>query len=280
MKIDRVEIHSDGVDSVGTLSFADPERHNPYNVKSIMGIDADEIISQYYGASGTANERYYALSVQQRDVIMRVELNPDFTENQTVSDLRDELYRMIASSRTGLVELWFAYDEEVIAVLSGFITKLETNHFDKTQEVTLTLRTKEPMLKAQTETVLETEGTDLSALTVVDNKSTAPHGFKMEISFIADQDFFILSSTTDAGWAFQIEPFLGFEAGDVLHFSSEKNNKYLYIVRDEDTIHVADRVLAESIWPIIFPGENIFTMYNYENMVLEALSHYPTYWGI
>lgn len=278
MKLTSVELHPGGTTEYATFSFRDPRRLNSYNVKSIDGLDAEEIIAKYYGSSGNTTDKFYSLVIQNRDVIVRLELNPDYTDNKTYSDLRDDLYRMIASSRTGLVELWFKNGDSVTAILTGFITRLEAPKFNKIQEVTLTLRTKEPMLKAPYATVVNVDDFDPASFVVTDTLSQAPHGFKMEVNVLADTPAMLISDPEDDRWGFQIDYI--FEEDDVLYYSSELNDKYLYVIRDDTQIHIADKIAPGSIWPIMFPGENTFSLSNSTDLSVGSISYYATYWGV
>lgn len=211
---------------------------------------------------------------------MRINLNPRFNLGESYSSLRDDLYKLIASSRTGLVQLQFKNGAAVVAVISGFVTKLESPHFEKNPEVTMTLRCDEPMLKAPTLTNVDVTALDPAATDIVDNLSTAPHGFFFEVSFVGPQASLSISDPNDPDWEFEIIPVGGFLAGDVLHFSSELNNKYLYIVRGVDTIHLADVITSGSVWPILFPKENTLALSGAANLDWVSISYYPTYWGV
>jgi hypothetical protein len=278
MKITSVELHPHGSSEVCELSFRDPSRQNPYNVKGITGLDADEIVPRFYGTPGSSN--FYNLVMVKRTIVILLELNPRYELNESPSSLRDNIYRMIASSRQGLMHIWFKEAADTKAILSGYITKTEAPLFNKTSEIQITIECDEPMLKAPNPVSLNVVGLDPSLTIVQDDLSTAPHGFKFEVSFDADVASFLMEDPDDATWAFEITPVAGFDVGDVLHFSSEYNDKYVYIVRGGNVIHLADVIVSGSVWPVIFPGENKFTLANGANLDWDAISHYPTYWGV
>lgn len=274
MKLTSVEIHPNGSSNIATMSFRDPRRLNPYNVKRIIGLDADEIQPRYSGSSGA--QKFYNLSLEKRDVVMLVELNPTYV----YSELRDNLYKLISSSRTGLVELWFKNGETVVAVISGFITKFETEHFERDQQVQLTINCKDPMLKAPNAVVVDISDLDPAATTIEDPLSTAPHGMKFEVTVLEPLASFEMRDTSGIDWEFSVDPIGGFLADDVVHVSSEYGDRYLYIVRDSVTIHLASAISPTASWPIIFPGENTFVLENPTSWDWAAISYYPTYWGV
>lgn len=276
MKVTSVEIHPSGSTEIVILSFRDPRRLNPFNVKNIVGLDADEIVPRFYGVSGA--NKYYSLSIEKREPVFEIELNPSF-DGQSYSDLRDQLYRAIASSRSGIVDIQFKNGTEVIAVLSGFVSKLENDLFNKNQNVKLTISTIEPVLKAPVRTSVDILTLDAASAHILDSKSTMPHGFIFELGFLGAQASLAITPPDDS-WAFTITPVGGFLLGDILHFSSELNNKYLRVRRAGVDIHLADVIGSNPIWPIMFPGDNVFEFSNPTNLVWEAAAFYPTYWGV
>lgn len=278
MKLTSVVIHPENSSESVELSFRDPRSVNPYNVKYIFGLDADEIIPTYYGAS--EDSTFYNLSLTKREIVVRIGLNPNFTQNQSYSDLRDALYKMIASSRTGKISLYFQNGVDVIAVISGFVSKFESPHFEKTQQVQLTINCVDPMLKALEPIDMVLTGLDPAETVIEDVLSTAPHGFKFKMDIVDDIDSIIITDPNDDTWSFEIIPANGFVTFDILNFSSEYNKKKLYITRGENTIQLADVITPGSIWPIIFPGENTFSFTNPTALVWNKITYFPTYWGI
>lgn len=281
MKLTSVELHPNNSSYIGVLSFRDPGRANPYNVKAIIGLDADDIVSRFYAGSGDL--KFYNLSLEKRDIVIRIALNPRFNLNESYSGLRDELYKIISSSRTGLVEIQFKNDEEVVAVVYGFVKKFEAAHFNKEQEVQITLNCPDPILRAPTPVSVVLDDVDPALVNLEDLLSTAPHGFKFELHMIDNIPGGIeMSVFGDDTWSFEVTPDGGFLFDDVLYFSSEYNDKHLYIMRPgvTDPIHLADKIVVGSVWPIMFPGDNELVFSNPTDVEFDSISYYPTYWGV
>lgn len=277
MRLTSVEIHPANSSNFAVLSFQDFRRQNPYNVKTIIGLDADEITSRYYGGSAS---KFYNLSLLKRDIVIRIELNPRFALNESYSDLRDSMYKMIASSRSGILDIHFKNGVNTIAKLSGFVKKFEAPHFTQTPELQLTIECKDPLLKAPTRTTVDVTGLDPALTTIQDNLSTAPHGFMFEVSFLGALATFSIADPNDASWVFEVSPAGGFLIGDILHFSSEQGEKFIYIERGLDTIYLADVITSGSVWPILFPGDNVFAIENPASVQWDAISYCATYWGV
>lgn len=276
MKLTGVEIHPANSSDVAVLSFRDPRGLNPYNVKAITGLDAEAIVSRSHGTSGFAD-----LSLENRDVVLRIGLNPDFSLNKSYSDLRDDLYKMIASSRTGKIQLQFMNGPDAVAAISGFVSKFEAAYFEKAPEVQLTVKCEEPMLKGLTSVSVPVTDLEPYNTVISDDKSTAPHGFMFEMDISAYLNSITITDPDDSSWSFEVVSLSGFIPDDVLVLSSEYNNKGVYVLRGGVTIiQLADVITPGSVWPMIFPGDNSFSFTNYEYLSWKSITYYPTYWGV
>ena len=279
MRVTGVELHPVGSDVVQTLSFRNPGRAFPYNVKEITGLDADAIVTKYYGSSGIGNDLFYNLMIEKRDVVMRIGLNPDWTD-LSYSELRDALYKLISSSRTGLVDIWFTNEAGAVAILSGWVTKFESPQFVQSPEVIISFKTKDPMLKAPVPVTPPVANLPSTNAHIPDPVSTAPHGFEFILTFTGAMASLVISDPRDASWSFTVTPAGGFLTGDVLHFSSDPNDKKLYIVRAESAIYLADKIASGSVWPIMFPGDNRFSLSTPGSVHWTSISYFPTFWGV
>lgn len=279
MKITSVELHPAGSSDVHVLSFRDPTRNNPYNVVSITGLDADSIIPKYYGVSANSDELFYNLSIEKREPQFRINLNPEFS-TKSYSDLRDDLYKTIGSSRTGLVQVQFKNGTEVVAAISGWVTKLESELFDRSPYVLLGLTADDPMLTALDPVDVDITDLDPAGMNLVDALSTAPHGFNFVLAFTGSVATLTITDPGNLSWSFGVSPAGGFLNGDILHLSSDRKKKELYVVRGGVDIYLADKIVPGSVWPVIFPGSNNFAFSSPAELEWTSISYYPTYWGV
>lgn len=279
MKITSIDIQAINSPDAITLSFRDPKSINPYNIKSILGLDADSIVPQYYGSPGGST--YYSLALDKRVITMQIGLNPSFSNGKSYSQLRDEFYKKIYSSRYGKLKLIFKEGNSAVATISGFISKFEAPLFDQVPQLNLTIECNEPMLKAVEPVTIYTPDLNPYNTLISDNKSTSPHGFsfKMQISSAVSLPSLTIIDPTDT-WFFSMAPTGGFINQDILHFSSDYF-KELYIERaGVGIIYLADAIVTGSVWPLIFPGDNTFNFTHSENLLWLYLSYLPTYWGV
>lgn len=290
MKLTGIELHHDqgnffNPPLIAAFSFRDPKANNPYNIKSVVGLDAEAIMPRYTGGSGLST--FYNMSLEDREIVFKVGLNPNFSNYESYSDLRDDLYKGIASSRTGKVTIQFKNYEDIVGVLYGFISKIEAPLFEKTQEVQITIKCNDPMIRdLYNPTVVhytgDPETTDNCKVLVPDIKSTAPHGGIFTSVVTGSIGFgtnFSISDPNDSSWSFRLGFGSSLPIGSILTLSSEYNNKYLNVTTDGVTRSAADAILAGSSWPIIFPGENQFH-WDSDLAQFQYIAYYPSYWGI
>lgn len=282
MKIDNLDLICPAPSNVINMSFRDPTSTNPFIAKSITGLDADEIVPRYYGRTGTGASlaKFYEMSLEKRDIIIQLKLNPDYTANQSYSDLRDEVYKFVASSRTGRVSLFFKYGDDEVAFITGFISKIESQQFVTNPEMQITIQCDDPMLRG-TEVSLDLDDLDNEEPIITDPLSTAPHGFKFFGTFsVVTSTFTIQNLDTPEfpDWSFEIAPVGGFFDLDVLYFSSEYNDKQVWMSRSGVITQLVDRVVPGSVWPILFPGDNYFVTDG--TLGFDIIRYTPAYWGV
>jgi hypothetical protein len=191
------------------------------------------------------------------------------------------LYRAISSNRGTAVEVRFCDEETAVAVVKGFVTKFDTDHFAPEPAITMSVYCEDPMLRAPTPTVVNVAAlTD--KITLVDNVSTAPHGFIAKFTTPTATSSFEIrdaENPVDATWKFTVTPPGGFEVNDELYLSSVVGDRYFYIVRSSAIQHYASHIEPGSVWPLLFPGPNDFFI-TPTDIVWDELNHYPTYWGV
>jgi hypothetical protein len=282
MRVTAVEMYSANFEEAINFSLRDSDADSRYMVRTIIGLDAEEIIPKFYGFGLNTKPKYYDFSMKPRDVIIRAVLNPQFRVDETYSDIRDELYRAISANRTGQVVLHFKSGGSLMSRIFGMITKFEVPYFTKLPEVQLTIHCLDPMFRAINPVILAPAdlGT-VNPIKVPDSVSTAPHGFTMQLTFNATSaSFTIQDVATNPEWKFVVTPLGGFLSGDVLYFSSEHSDKYIYMIRSGVTTQLADRVSPTSIWPVIFPGPNTFHFVDLAKFNWNTLQFYAAYWGV
>jgi len=282
-----------------TLSLNQADPTESYILRQALGLDVDGVVPQVYGGYSNPNgvgDIFRNMALKPREIALRIKLNPQWASSETPSSLRAQLYRMIAYSRSGMVELRFMLGGVSQAYIQGFITKLESSLFSDETEVSITILCPYPFIQGST-LVSITEGWVSPDLTITDSISTAPHGFMMKFTIVDQYDtpFRIYtryggSSSNDLSAPFIIDK--QFRANDVIYFSSVSNNKYLYFDRGATRKHITDKIRKNSIWPTMFPGTTKLYFrfagadvdpgdaWNPDDITIDYINYRHHFWGI
>jgi hypothetical protein len=282
MRLTSVDLYSPNFSETITFSLRDVDSSDKYMVRGIVGLDAEDIIPKFYGFGISSNSRFYNFGLKAREIAIRVVLNPHFHIDESYSDIRDSLYRAISATRTGQIVLHFKSGGTIVAKIMGFITKFEVPYFSEIAEVQLTIRCDDPMFRAINPVRYEPQDIKTTnPLILPDSLSTAPHGFSMQMTFkAASPAFTVQDDLVEPEWKFKVIPSGGFVAGDVLYFSSDFSNKYLYMMRGTVNTPLIDKIEPTSVWPIIFPGANTIQIPEIATFDWNAMEYYAAYWGV
>jgi hypothetical protein len=281
MEITAIELQS-ADRTVLTVSTSKVSTTDKYLMRGVFGLDADELVPQYYGSGAVSGTKWHEFSRPPREVPLRVVLNPNYLVKESYSNIRDELYRAISANRGGSLDLVFMNGGAIVSKLTGFIIKFEVPYSTETPELQLTMKFKDPILRGASHIELLTADISTSNPVVVpDSESTAPHGFQFGLTFTATSaSITIADKASDPDASFVVTPDGGFLSGDKLYFSSEKNNKQLYIDRSSTIIPLMDHIEANSVWPIMFPYINEFYVTSPGTFTWDYIKYRKAFWGL
>lgn len=281
MRVTSLSIFTDDVE-VASFALRKESSRSRYMVRQIIGLDADDIVPKFYGFGLASQNKFYDFGLRARELVIRVILNPTFSLNEEYADVRDSLYRAISATRHGLVEVRLFSGAASLAKIQGFVTKLEAGYFNKTPEAQLTIRCDQPLFRGINPVRLVGAEIPLTnPLRLADSQSTAPHGFTGDVTITAAiPSVVVQDKETDPDWKLTITPSGGFLVGDVLHFSSDYEEKTLYLTRGGTQIPLLDKIATGSIWPMIFPGATEFYFTNRSSFTWNYLEYHPAYWGV
>lgn len=282
MRVTAVDMYSPTLEEAISFSLLGADPRAEYEVRTILGLDAEEIIPKFYGSSINGDDKFYNFTMKPRNIIIRVVLKPRFHLEETFADVRDRLYRTISSNRTGLMTLHFKAGATTIAQIMGKVVKFEAVHFTKLPEVQITLKCDDPVFKAINPVIYEaSELPATNPVNVPDSLSTAPHGIFVQVTFTASSPSFIIQDDdVDPTWMFKVTPSGGFLSGDVLYISSEYSNRMVYMVRSSTVIQLADKIDVSSVWPVVFHGSNPLYFLDIDDFDWNEISYYASYWGV
>jgi hypothetical protein len=91
MRVTSVSILSEEVEAI-RFDLRSTTAKSQYIISNIAGLDADEIIPKFYGFSKDGTKRFYDFKLRQRELVLRIVMNPNYRLGETNSDIRDNVY--------------------------------------------------------------------------------------------------------------------------------------------------------------------------------------------
>lgn len=292
MKVSEVAVMA-GNSQIFCFSLSAPKDNDRYYIRTMMGMDASEIVSRFNRFGLYSGQPLVTQSIVDREIVLRVVLNPEWGLSEDYSTLRDHIYRGISGSRTGQITLRLLDTGIIVAEITGVITKVEVPIFSKTPEMQITINCPDAMLVSPlpqnvNTSIFQTDGTGIKGA-VVDPQSTAPHGLVAQFTHTGANDIFVIKdndpSNVSSEWELRLE--YSFLSGDVLTVDTRTRTRAIYITRSATRIDMLSHMSLDSTWPLIYPGANHIWIAGlntgssaHADVGLDSLSHASTYWGI
>jgi hypothetical protein len=215
-----------------------------------------------------------------RTLVFKFRLNPRWDLSDSYSSLRDHLYKMISSTRDGRVTVNLKLGSEVIAEVVGSVSKFENDLFSTNQEVTLTIDCPSAIFSSPESVVVDTESAEPGLIQITDSVSTAPHGLYLRGMCVGESFPYFAIIDGDYTWMFwlSLSSIGGFIEGDIITISNVDVDKVITIERAGLVYNTAQVLLPNSVWPIIFPGDNTFI--HSGTIDWDVISYKQSYWGV
>lgn len=279
------------------LLIRDVTPNDQYILKAAGGFGADDIFSESAGwfvnpFTLDITHNYNNMVLKDRVITLLIDLNPEYGENQSAGDLRDRVYRAISYNRRKELELrLFVLNEDGTeevghANVYGAITKVDSNLFTDDPELQITFKCSDPMIRGFVGSAIGPSDPGYNAMnhtvTVTDNLSTAPHGFRMTYQTTEATDVFSVYTNDNEGFNVDFD----FPDNSVIIFNSDYKNKELYTFPADSfpTItHLMDKIRPGSIWPMLMPGETVIKPYAPfvpPSGDIVSIEYKEAYWGV
>lgn len=242
-----------------TLPFGDILGVNPIQIRGIDGLGPAKASIITTALASSDGERYSGSSIEKRNIVITMGLNPDWAE-QTIESLRMELYKYFMPQLGVLLR--FTSTHLPTCDIYGYVESLEPNIFSKDPEIQVSVICPNPDFFETDPTVLNGAVNDLPMevnyigsiptplkLTVSSSAARPAYSGPLSALIIADsviQQSFALSTVTidDTG---------------NLELSSEPGNKYVHInYFAANPVSLLSAMDAGSVWPTLQAGQNQF----------------------
>jgi hypothetical protein len=242
-----------------------------YICKGVDGLGPPEIdlsIADTLNAGGF----YQGRRPQNKQIVALIGLNPNYSAGQVPSDLRSSLYGMLSPADGDSINVQLVDDEDIVAGILGYVSKMEIVPFSETPEVQITVNCTKPYFSALDELFLTPES---KALPSIENVGTAPAGFHMELQFTADLPGWTLTHTSGRKMEFDY----AFLTGDLLTIDTRPGFRGIWVTRVGVTSNIIYSLTADSIWFLLHGGVNSFASSS-SAFDWGDVFYLPQFWGI
>lgn len=281
MKFTKLQIAVSGQASVD-LPVVGATPSGPYILKNVEGLGPTPVD---VSVADTVNQGgvYLGRRPQNREIVARIGLQPEWNIGQTSSDLRTVLYALMSPSHNKNVFVKVMDGDTVIAQVEGQVSRFEAALFSKEPEVQVTISCFSPYLTAPAALVLEPELVVEGSYTkfVVDNPGTAPSGFSMTMKFgQAHTGSLQIGDNNPFGALFSLHHI--FAINDRFIFNTTPGNRGISKMPAGSAVAVS--ILGDyssGPWFQLHGGENTIKVNN--NMLTWDVFKFlytPAYWGV
>lgn len=244
---------------------------DPYTLEGVDGLGPPE--TDVFIATLTNESRVYrGRRSRNRQIVVRMGLNPDHGIDQTAAELREDVYGLLTPNDTDDVTFALMDDDVVVAQVTGYVSKIEITPFSKDPQVQVTIECDSPYLEAEEEVSISGFDTDNPDIT---NPGTVATGFRMEIVFTAGSSGWTITRDVIGDHLTVLATFL---TGDKLIIDTRPNQRGLWLVRAAVTYDLIAGLSADSTWLVLYRGVNGFSTSS-GDFNSELVNFKPRYWG-
>lgn len=246
---------------------------SPFVIESIDGLGPPDInvaISNTLRTGGSFQNRV----VQDRQIVMTIGFQPNYSTGQTVESLRTQLYGFIEPKLDLPVTFVLRNGSTDIASTLCYVKRLEVNVFSKDPQVVMTLACVDPFFTAALYAVPSPSTLPTQPMTII-NQGSAPTGFTIKFTLTSASSSVRLSNGYGQVW-FNY----AFLSGDVITINTTVGSLSATSLRSGVTTNLLPYLLTNPRWIPLHPGENKIWINGPATWTLTSILYYPRYWGV
>lgn len=244
---------------------ADDDTHQPgrinddakYWVKNVTGLEPPgRSVAIARTASGG---RFQGVTVEDREVVVLIGLQPDWDAGETPKLLRDNLYTMINTGYDPKVLITLIADGGVkLASVPAYVTQFEAALFSKDPAVQITFTCLNPTFKARAVTKYPKSALSEKAPDIY-NFGTAETGFQFAVKFTDTKNGWFIKQAENQNIGMEFD--MVFHENDVLSVSTIPGQRYVHWQKRRGRVQNMISILKySSEWIQLHPGHNHFVV--------------------
>lgn len=246
----------------------------PYILKSADGLGPPEIDIMMSNVL-TGGGLYQTKRVQNKQIILRIGLNPQYPMNLTVGDLRSDLYGLLSPNPTATVKIELRSFDTVLMQTVGYVKRIEIAPFSKDPEVQITIECESAYFQSPNSIeLIPSDGENI----VVENVGTAPAGFTAVFQSLATVSSFNMFHLSEASQQMTVNG-RTWVSGDVTTFVTTPKSRSVSVYTTLGTINLLPYIKSPFVWLQLHSGINTFS-YPLGPTRCLSFTYTPHFWGI
>lgn len=224
------------------------------------------------------NAVYLGREPGDREITLRVGLQPNYAVGERASDLRDRLYGLLTPGVSDEVLIEFRQNNLVKAQIQAQVRQMPINPFSDEPEMQIVLPCYGSFLYAQDQYEHPMPANQL--LPVFNNIGSGPTGFKFDVTINVDRSSWFIKRGVEGTPSYQLMWFFHpFVAGDVLRVNTIPGQKHIRRIRGGVVTNIIDSLSTDSTWMMLHGGANSFTCSGGAH-TFTLFAYTPRFWGI
>lgn len=270
-----------------TLHIANATPKDSFLVRKITGLNPPDF-SLFIGDFSRDGGIYQGRRVGTRNVVFTIDLNPNPALGETVSSLREVLYKAFLDPLSEADYLKIAlYDDSLrVRYLVGYTEKFETDIFDSETTVQISIICPDPYLRDDVPTsIVDTlNGGPWSTLNF-NYLGTAATGFEVALTLTSNTEILTLENNSKKMVIDMTEQVGTMYSGQKVFFTTTRGYRDIRIKTGLlPSIPIVASLTYDSPWIELTATANVMKVYGATSAdivgVINTLTYSPAYWGV
>lgn len=252
---------------------------DPLLVRDVTGLNPSDF-ELYIGRFARDGGNYQGRRVVERNIVMTIDLNPDPALGQTVSSLRQQLYKIFINPMvdSDYLRLILHDENDNLMEIVGYTEKIETEIFSSETTLQISILCPDPYIKDVQKTILVNEGGTWVSVPFT-YTGTSPTGILTDIWMI-DNSSFLQVDLNGKNMVFANS----FLAGDKISLNTQPGQKSATLMRGGVQSSIVPSLIPPTKWTEIRSQDNILKVYGANSSAaiagVKSLEYTGRYWGV
>lgn len=276
MSIIKVEVRT-GVGMLLTLPLDDGS--SGYLIRDILGLDPVKATMSSSKFANLDGARFQSIRRETRNIILQVRLKPNYAINQTVRQLRSELYSFFMTKTE--VNLRFYMSDGLIVDIDGRVESCDAPMFVQEPRLDVSIISFDPDFLALDSVVIDDQETvDTLDEFTISYEGSVSTGILFQLNVDRALTEFTIYQRPPDNILRTFDFAADLEDNDILKINTVSGEKYITLTRTGVDSSLLYGKSPQSKWVELLPGDNHFRVYAVGDPIPFTITYTPRYGGL